>query len=84
MRLSGGQVLRTAAARMLVRSPELMVFDDLSSGLDLETELTLWDRIFNLESRPACLVVSHREEVLRAADSIIYLKDGRIAAMSRR
>ena len=38
MRLSGGQAQRTAAARMFVRQPQLLVFDDLSSALDIETE----------------------------------------------
>jgi ATP-binding cassette subfamily B protein len=45
VRLSGGQVQRTAAARMFVRAPELLVFDDLSSALDVETEQTLWQRL---------------------------------------
>ena len=46
VRLSGGQVQRTAAARMFVRRPELYVFDDLSSALDVETEKLLWERLF--------------------------------------
>jgi ATP-binding cassette subfamily B protein len=46
VKLSGGQVQRTAAARMFVRQPELLVFDDLSSALDVETEATLWERVF--------------------------------------
>ncbi|HEY7215768.1 MAG TPA: ABC transporter ATP-binding protein, partial [Thermoanaerobaculia bacterium] len=45
VRLSGGQIQRAAAARMFVREPELLVFDDLSSALDVETERTLWDRL---------------------------------------
>ncbi|MCU0493575.1 MAG: ABC transporter ATP-binding protein/permease, partial [Chloroflexaceae bacterium] len=45
VRLSGGQMQRTAAARMFVRQPELLVFDDLSSALDVETERTLWERL---------------------------------------
>jgi len=45
VRLSGGQVQRVAAARMFVRAPELLVFDDLSSALDVETERTLWERL---------------------------------------
>ena len=44
VRLSGGQIQRAAAARMFVRAPELLVFDDLSSALDVETERTLWER----------------------------------------
>jgi len=47
VRLSGGQVQRTSAARMFVTDAELLVFDDLSSALDVETERTLWARIFD-------------------------------------
>ena len=47
VKLSGGQIQRTAAARMFVREPELLVFDDLSSALDVETERILWERIFD-------------------------------------
>jgi ATP-binding cassette subfamily B protein len=45
VRLSGGQIQRAAAARMFARAPELLVFDDLSSALDVETERTLWERL---------------------------------------
>ena len=81
VKLSGGQAQRTAAARMLVRQPELLVFDDLSSALDVETEAVLWNRIFNGSALKAtCLVVSHRRPVLRRADQIIVMKGGEIAA----
>jgi ATP-binding cassette subfamily B protein len=79
VRLSGGQVQRAAAARMFVRDAELLVFDDLSSALDVETERILWERLF--ERRGAtCLVVSHRRAALRRADRIIVLKEGRVEA----
>ncbi len=53
VRLSGGQVQRTATARMLVRDAELLVFDDLSSALDVETEASLWEGIFDGDWRLA-------------------------------
>ncbi len=79
VRLSGGQIQRTAAARMFVREAELMVFDDLSSALDVETEHILWSRLFNGRAA-TCLVVSHRRAALRRADNIILLKEGKIEA----
>ncbi len=79
VKLSGGQMQRAAAARMFVRNPELLVFDDLSSALDVETEQALWERVFARRDA-TCLVVSHRRAVLARADRVILLKDGRIEA----
>ena len=99
VRLSGGQVQRAAAARMLVRQPELLVFDDLSSALDVETEALLWKQLLEKEQRsrgagesllrssaplpPTFLVVSHRRAVLQMADQIVVMGDGRIIAQGQ-
>ncbi len=79
VRLSGGQAQRTAAARMFVRDPELLVFDDLSSALDVETEQTLWERLYERRDFTA-LIVSHRRAAYTRADRIIVLKDGSVEA----
>ena len=87
VRLSGGQRQRTAAARMLVRESELLVFDDLSSALDVETEQKLWSRVFERREQTSnslptstYLVVSHRPIALQHADNIVVLKNGGIEA----
>lgn len=89
-RLSGGQVQRVAAARMFLRRPQLLVFDDLSSALDLQTEAELWRRLFRGDARPTaaterptCLVVSHRHAALRRADEILLMDAGRIVDRGR-
>lgn len=79
VKLSGGQAQRAASARMFVRDPDLLVFDDLSSALDIETENKLWQNVFGQQDA-TCLVVSHRRTVLRRADRILVLQDGRLAA----
>ena len=77
--LSGGQVQRVALARMLVRESDLVVIDDVSSALDVETERDLWRR---LREQPdtTILAVSHRRAAFLQADQIIVLEDGRVAA----
>jgi ATP-binding cassette subfamily B protein len=85
IKLSGGQRQRVAAARAFVRQPELLVFDDISSALDVETEQLLWERVAGLGSsnknQATVLAVSHRRPALRRADQIILLKDGRVEAI---
>jgi ATP-binding cassette subfamily B protein len=80
VKLSGGQVQRAAAARMFVRGAELLVFDDLSSALDTETEAELWARLFARTEEATCLVVSHRPAALRRAGQILLMDDGHVVA----
>lgn len=77
LRLSGGQAQRVGLARALVRAPDLLVVDDLSSALDTETESRLWSRLA-AGGFTTALVVSHRPHVLEAADRVVVLADGRV------
>lgn len=82
VRLSGGQVQRATAARALVRRPDLLVVDDLSSALDVETEQLLWDRVADAAASghgpETLLVVSHRRAALERADQVLVLDRGRV------
>jgi ATP-binding cassette, subfamily B, bacterial len=76
LRLSGGQRQRVAPARALVHSPELVVLDDLSSALDIETELELWSNLS--VAGITVLAVSHRAVAFDRADQVLRLDQGRL------
>jgi ATP-binding cassette subfamily B protein len=84
VRLSGGQIQRTAAARAFVRIPDLLVIDDLSSALDIGTESRMWDRLFAARGERTVLAVSHRPRVLEQADMVVEMDRGRARVRSPR
>ena len=76
IRLSGGQRQRVATARALVHSPELVVLDDLSSAVDVETELELWRNL--ADAGMTVIAVSHRAVALERADQVLRLDAGHL------
>lgn len=80
MRVSGGQAQRIATARALVNRPDLLVVDDLSSALDVDTEQALWVGLKTLPNLTV-LAVSHRRFVLQQADQVVLMKQGEIEAI---
>ena len=76
LRLSGGQRQRLATARALVHAPELVVLDDLSSALDVETEVQLWTNL--ADAGMTVIAVSHRAVAFDRADQVLRLDAGRL------
>lgn len=79
IKLSGGQKQRVAIARMLAHQSEIYVLDDVSSALDIDTELLLWERIG--QRNKTRIAVSNRHVCLKNADRVLVLKDGRMEAL---
>ena len=75
-KLSGGQVQRVATARALIRAPELLIVDDLSSALDINTEQTIWRNLPHYSN--TVVMVSHRQQAFQMADQILLMDQGRI------
>lgn len=72
-RLSGGQLHRLAAARMLAHPAEVLLVDDLSASLDVDTERMLLDNLLSRSRGSVLLVVSNRQSVLDRADQVYRL-----------
>lgn len=82
VKLSGGQRQRVAVARMFARNAGLYIFDDISSALDVETEIMLWNRMTERKDITA-LVVSNKHVALKNASKIIVMKDGKVEATGK-
>lgn len=83
LRLSGGQAQRVATARALFTRPELLVVDDVSSALDVNTERELWQRLRS-DGSSTIIAISHRQLALDQADQVITMEAGRVAKVDRR
>jgi len=73
--LSGGQIQRFAIARAVIRKPQLLICDDLSSALDAQTEAQVWKRIKNVQNLTQ-IIVSNRPWSLTHATKMAFLKHG--------
>src|SRR5215813_5477688 len=76
--LSGGQRQRLAIARAFARNPRLLILDDATSSVDMETEYLIQQALAELMAGRTTFVIAQRLRTLKRADTILVLADGRI------
>jgi ABC-type multidrug transport system fused ATPase/permease subunit len=78
--LSGGQRQRIAIARALIRDARILILDDATSSVDPAKEAEIQDALDELMRDRTALVIGHRRSTIQAADRVVVLEDGRVAA----
>ncbi len=76
--LSGGQKQRIAIARSIVRNPSILILDDATSSVDMETEFAIQQEITKLLQNRTTFIIAHRISSIKDADIIYVFKQGRI------
>jgi ATP-binding cassette subfamily B protein len=76
--LSGGQKQRVAIARTLLKNPRILIFDDSTSAVDLETEQAIREALEQLMQNRTTFIIAHRVQSVMNADLILVLDKGRI------
>ena len=79
LKLSGGEKQRIAIARMLLKKPAIMVFDEATSSLDSRTERGIMQAIREVSAGHTTLIIAHRLSTVVDADSIAVLDQGQLA-----
>jgi len=79
MGLSGGQKQRVSLARALLKKSPILILDDATSAVDMETEHMIQESLENMSNKSTVFIIAHRISSVRNADEIIILKDGEIA-----
>ena len=78
IRLSGGQKQRLGIARALYFNPEVLIFDEVTSSLDLNTEKEFLESILSFKNKKTLLIVTHRPSLLKACNKIYKLDNGNL------
>ncbi|MDP6116577.1 MAG: ABC transporter ATP-binding protein [Planctomycetota bacterium] len=78
LKLSGGQRQRLAIARVILKSPSIVIMDEATSSLDSVTELQIEEALEHLLENRTSITIAHRLSTIVRSDRILYLEDGRI------
>ena len=79
LRLSGGQKQRVAIARAILRASPIIILDEATASVDVETERQIQKAIASIAGKSTILAIAHRLSTIRSADLILVIQDGRIA-----
>ena len=71
--LSGGQKQRISIARAIISKPQILIFDDCLSAVDVETEELILNNLKFIMKHKTTIIISHRDSALRYADKIVEL-----------
>jgi ATP-binding cassette subfamily B protein len=78
LKLSGGQMQRLAIARVIIRDPKVIILDEATSSLDIESEERVQNALDRIMKNRTTFVVAHRVSTIKNVDRIVILKNGRI------
>lgn len=79
--VSGGQKQRISIARAMMKNAPVLILDDSVSAVDTETEKAILDNLYETRKGKTTILIAHRISTVRGMDKIIYLEDGKVAAV---
>lgn len=81
--LSGGQKQRITIARTLLKSPEIIIFDEATSSLDQKTEKVIQQAIYELKGSKTIIIITHRPSMLDGVDRVFNVNEGQIKEIEK-